>query len=160
MKKRWWKRRQNLPFWGLLTLWLVMSLVFAGYNWFLVHQDDEVAPREQTVLGSIDRISHGKSDTAHYSFTYAGKEYHDDEMARPGQTPGDAVVYFDPTDPSISSLVEYRHKSKYDRSIMKGCTYAAIGLATALAFTLFLKWRRKKDAEEKDLLSLTSDHFE
>jgi cytoskeletal protein RodZ len=153
MKKPWWQRRRNLPLWGMLSIWLVMSLGFAAYNWFLVLQDEAVAPREQMALGTINHISHGKHDTAHYSFTYAGKEYHDEEMVRSDQTPGDAVVYFDPTHPSTSSLVEYRRKSKQDRSVMKGCLYAAIGLTAALTFTLFLKWKKKDSLEKQASLS-------
>jgi hypothetical protein len=149
-------RRKNLPFWGMLLIWLIMSAGFAAYSWFLVRQDELVAPRERVVWGTIHKMTHWKSNKAFYSFTFAGKEYHGNEIVPPDQYCCDVVVYLDPARPSTCSLVEFHHKSKQDRSVMKGCTYAAVGLAAALAFTLLLKWKRKKDALEAQAILLTN----
>jgi hypothetical protein len=143
------KRRRNLPLWGLLLIWLVMSISFMIYNWFLVRQDEAIAPREQVVLGSIYRTSHWKQGTAFYSFTYAGRKYHGREMVRPDQLClCDVAVYLDPAHPSTNTLVEYRHKSRQDHSMMIGCGYASGGLGVILAFVLWIKNSKMKSTED------------
>jgi len=133
------RRRRNLPLWGILLIWLVMSAGFMVYNWFLVRQDEAIAPRQQVVLGSITAIHHGKSDTASYSFTYEGREFHGSQIVSPDQYFGSVAVYFDSAHPSTSSLVDYRRKAKLDHSLMVGCGYTSVGLAVVLAFVLYLK---------------------
>ncbi len=141
-------RRRNLPFWALLTIWLVMAIGFAAYQWFLVRQDNAIAPREQVALGSMYKLTHGKSTTAFYSFTVAGKEYKGSEMVRSDHCFCDVAVYFDPNDPSTNTLVEYRRKSRQDHAVMMGCSYAALGLAVILACVLmFKKATQNQEAE-------------
>jgi hypothetical protein len=147
------RRRRRLPFWAILTIWLVMAIGFAAYNWFLVRQDEAIAPREQVVLGSVYKISHGKTDTAFYTFNFAGRAWHGSEMAPYKQCVCDAAVYFDPTNPSNSSLVEYRRKSRLDHRMMTGCGYASAGLGAALACVLVLKKARRKSQADYSRVS-------
>jgi hypothetical protein len=145
------KQRKNLPFWGLLTIWLVMGSGFSAYFWFLVRQDESIAPREKVVLGSIYKRTHWKHESACYSFTYAGREYHGCETVRPDQCFCDVAVYFDPAHPSTNTLVKYRHKSKQDHEMMIGCAYASAGLAAILAFVLWIKRSRKQSQENNSI---------
>jgi hypothetical protein len=141
------KRRRNLPLWRLLVIPLVISVGFMIYRWFLVRQDEAIAPREQVVLGTVYKVTHGKQYTAQYSFAYEGKVYRGSEITHPDQCVCDAAVYFDPTNPSTNTLVEYRRKSKQDRWMMHACSYTSIGLAVALACIWGLKKPRGESAQ-------------
>jgi hypothetical protein len=136
----------------MLTIWLVMSTGFAAYNWFLVRQDKAIAPREQVALGTMYNLSHGRSTTASYSFNFAGKEYRGSEMVSSNHCFCDVAVYFDPNHPSTNTLVEYGRKAKHDHDMMIGCSYASVGLATALACVL--AFRKSKTKPETDYLRL------
>ena len=145
MHRRAKKRRRNLPFWGLLLIWLIMSVGFMIYNWFLIRQDQAIAPAERAVLGSIYRTTRWKQDKAFYSFTFAGQKYYGSEIVGPDKMCiCDVVIYFDPEHPSTNTLVEYRKKSKQDHWMMVGCGDASAGLAVALAFVLGLKMTRAR----------------
>jgi hypothetical protein len=141
-------KRRNLPFWALLSIWLVMSTGFTAYNWFLVRQDEAIAPHEQIVVGSIYKTTHWKQDTAFYSFTYADRKYYGSEIVGPDKMCiCDVPVYFDPAHPSTSTLVDYLRKSKQDHSMMIGCGYASEGLAVILALVLWIKRSKTKSTE-------------
>jgi hypothetical protein len=139
---------RRLPFWGMLLIWLVMSIGFGAYQRFLVQQDQAIAPREQAMLGTVYKVTHGKQYTAHYSFKYEGKEYRNSEITRPDQGVCDVAVYFDPRNPSTNTLVEYRHKINQDRWVMHACGYASIGLAGTLAVVLWIKRSRTRSTEQ------------
>ena len=142
------RQRKNLPFWGMLTIWLVMAGGFALYQRFLVLQDDAIAPRERSALGSMYKFTHRKHDKAFYSFTYAGREYYGSEIVAPNHCFCDVAVYFDPNHPSTNTLIEYRRKSKQDHDLMMWCIYAAGALAVILACVLWLKNIRKSRETE------------
>ena len=139
-------RRRNLPFWGMLTIWLVMAIGFTAYQWFLIRQDDAIAPRERSALGSMYKMTHWKQDKAFYSFTYEGREYHGSEIVAPGHCFCDVAVYFDPDHPSTNTLVEYRRKSEQDRKMIVGCSYVSMALAIIFACVLLLRKERSKPA--------------
>jgi hypothetical protein len=138
------RRRRNLSFRGMLTIWLAMSIAFTSYQRFLVWQDQAIAPREQIALGSMYKFTHWKHDKAFYSFTFAGREYHGSEIVAPNHCFCDVAVYFDPNHPSTNTLVEYRRKSRQDHLVMIWCAYVTIGLVILLAFVLALKKARQK----------------
>jgi hypothetical protein len=148
-----WRKRKNLPFWGMLSIWLAMSTGFAIYNWFLVKQDERIAPKEQVALGSIYKSTNGRrGPRVFYTFPYDGKQYHGDDSIAYGSTVSSHVaVYFDPDDPTTNNLVEYRHKSKQDHEIMIGCGYAAAVLAALLAFVL---WIQRSGNQSKENYSI------
>jgi hypothetical protein len=133
------RTRKRLPFWRMLLIWLIMSIGFMTYNWYLVRQDESIAPREQVALGNMYKRNHGRTESACYSFSYGGKEYHKCETVSSVQCFCDVAVFFDPTNPSLSSIKEYRLKSAFDHKIMVGCGYASVGLAVILAFVLLRK---------------------
>lgn len=133
------RRRRKLPFWGMLTIWLVMAVGFAAYNWFLVRQDQAIAPRENVALGTMYKLSQWKGTTAFYSFKFAGKEYRGSEAVAPDHCFCDVAVYFDPDHPSTNTLVEYRRKAKEDHDMMRDSSYASVGLAALLACVLAMR---------------------
>lgn len=142
------KTRRRLPVWGILSILLTMAIGFTLYNWFLVGQDEAIASRERTVLGSIYRTTRWKQSTAFYSFTYAGREYKGSEIVGPDKMCiCDVAVYFDPERPSTNTLVEYRRKKKQDHSMMVGCGYASLALGVGLVCAWALK-RRTDSAKE------------
>jgi hypothetical protein len=117
----------------VLTFGLVISIGYGVHQWFLVQQDEEIAPRERAVEGTVYEVIHHKGDTAHYSFTYEGKQYLGSEETGPDQCACETMVYLDPTNPSMNTLTEYRIKLNKDRSLMFTCGYASLGFAAALA---------------------------
>jgi hypothetical protein len=143
------RRRKNLPFWAMLLIWLAMSTGFAAYNWFLVRQDERIAPKEQIALGSIYKSTNGRhGPRVYYSFSYEGKEYHGSESVAYGSVIGKYVaVYLDPNDPTTNTLTEFRLKSASDHKMMIGCGYASEGLAVILAFVLWIKRSKKQSTE-------------
>jgi hypothetical protein len=130
-----------------LSIGLVMSIGCGVHQWFLVQQDEEIAPREQNVRGTVYEVIHGKGYTAHYSFTYEGQQYFGSETTGPDQSVRDTTIYFDPTDPSTNTLTEYRIKREKDHSTMFYCGYASVGLAAALAFAWKFKDQRGSSAQ-------------
>ena len=146
------ERRQRLPLWAILTIWLVMSVGFAVYSWILVRQDEAIAPGEQVARGSVYKVNHGKHDTALYTFSFAGETYYGSDSVRSDQCLCEVAVYFDPAHPTTNNLVEYRLKSLQDNGVMIGCSYAAIGLAALLTLVLaFKKARQKPEADYLDV---------
>jgi hypothetical protein len=142
-------KRKRLPFWAMLLIGLVMSTGFTAYNWFLVRQDERIAPKEQVALGSIYKSTNGKGGPrVFYSFLYVGKNYHgDDGVARESVLSNHVAVYLDPDDPATNTLTEYRLKSKQDHQMMIGCGYASEGLAVILALVLWTKRSRTKSTQ-------------
>jgi hypothetical protein len=145
------RRRKNLPFWAILTIWLVMSTGFAAYNWFLVRQDEAIAPREQVALGTMYKLSHGKSTTASYSFEYSGKTYRGSETVSSNHCFCDVPVYFDPDHPSTNTLVEYRRKINLDHGMMVACSYVSVGLAIILGCVV---WALRKSEQPSGIDSV------
>lgn len=145
------RRRKHVPFWGMLTIWLVMSAGFAAYNWFLVRQDESIAPREHVALGTMYKLTQGRhGPTASYSFTFEGKKYYGSESVSSDHCFCDVAVYFDPTHPSTNTLVEYGRKAKLDHGMMVWCSYGSLVLAAILGCVLAL--RRPKSTPEGDSL--------
>jgi hypothetical protein len=107
-------KRKRLPFWAMLLIWLVMGTGFTAYNWFLVRQDERIAPKEQVALASIYKSTDGKGGPrVFYSFLYDGEKYQgDDGVARGSILSNHVAVYLDPDDPATNTLTEYRFKEQ------------------------------------------------
>jgi hypothetical protein len=147
------RSRRRLPFWAMLLIWLGMSAGFTIYNWFLVRQDERIAPKERVALGSIYKSTNGRGGPhVYYSFDVDGKSYRGDEGV--GRYPINHVaVYFDPSDPTTNTITEYRLKRKQDHSIMIGCSYASEGLAAILVLVLWAKKSKNKPMENDPIVS-------
>jgi len=147
------KSRRRLPFWAMLLIWLSMSIGFAIYNWFLVRQDERIAPIERVALGSIYKSTDGRGGPhVYYSFEVDGKTFRGDEGVGKYAI-NHVAVYFDPSDPATNTITEYRLKREQNRSMMIGCGYASGGLAVILVLVLWIKKPEKKSMENDSIVS-------
>jgi hypothetical protein len=146
-------RRNRLPPWAVLTIWLAIPVGLGVHYGILARQDASIAPRQQTTTGTIHKITHGKHFTAYYSFEYAGNTYQGSDNVSSHQCVCDVTVYFDPVHPSTNTLVEYHRKAWADHLTMVFCGCLAAVLGVMLAGALAFKKRKSKSEPQYSRVS-------
>jgi len=104
--KRWW---DGPPWWYgfIVTPWVLLAAI----SLYESRNDRSIATREQTAPGTIVAHEPRNHDRYGYAFTVGGKSYTgwDGPTGSEQPTIGQAVtVYYDPSDPSTSALVDFR----------------------------------------------------
>jgi hypothetical protein len=141
-------RRNRLPLWAVLTIWLAVPVGLGVHYGILARQDASIAPRQRTATGMIHKITRGKHITAYYSFQYAGSSYQGSGSVSSKQCACEVTVYFDPVHPSTNTLVEYHRKAWADHLTMVICGYLAAALGVLLAAALAFKKRESRSEPE------------
>jgi hypothetical protein len=115
---------------GILAVCIGGALLFWYFSW----NDAQLAKRERTAVGTITSLGPAaRGGTANrFRFSFGGKTYVGTESQseyRPGKT---LVVYFDPDNPSNSSLTEYSISSQMKHNFMLALFIVSIGVALVL----------------------------
>lgn len=127
---------RRLQRWAFPVVLLAMSLALAFHYGSLARQDAAIAPRQQVAVGTMLKLTHGKYTTAWYSFTVAGRQYRGKGTVSPSHCFCDVTVYFDPSNPAMNSLVEYKRKTWADHITMSVCLWLSAAFAALLVLAL------------------------
>jgi hypothetical protein len=115
---------------GMLAVCIGGAFLFWYFSW----NDAQVGKRERTAVGTVTSLgSAARGGTANcFRFSFGGTTYDGTESQseyRPGEI---VVVYFDPNNPSNSSLTEYSISSKMKHNFMMALFLVSIGMALVL----------------------------
>jgi hypothetical protein len=129
-----------IPTWAVLSMWLLMSIGGMILSSLQHERDGNIAKRQQTVPGQIDKITTGNRHSAHYSFKFEGRVYHAASRDDPSMRVGDSVtVYLDPMDPEESSLDDYWSVSEQNHTMIVFFGVMSVVAAVSLA----LVWSKR-----------------
>ena len=128
----------NPPWWyALVTLpWLIGVALDASQ----ARRHRGIASREQTTIGAI--TAHNPSNHDSYQYTYSVGS----RTIRGWQIPyrvewrmgEQVIVYYDPTEPAVSSLVEFRDLSDED---IRSVPITVFGIIGILAYISYRRYR-------------------
>ena len=128
----------NPPWWYALVAlpWLVGLALMA----IDAHGDSKIASRERTAQGTVTAHDPANHDSYEYRYTVDGRSYSAWQMPyrvdwHVGQQ---VVVYYDPTNPGVSSLVEFAQLSEDARAPIP---MAMLGIGGVLGFICYRRLR-------------------
>jgi hypothetical protein len=127
-------RKKSWQSWStmLITIpWIVGIIVMLGQS----HSEMTVARRQQTTTGIITSYERSNHNQYRYGFSVNDTKYEGI-----GNTPSDsavvgeqATVFYDPQNPSVSSLINFYERSDRSRSIVPIATIGVVGIAVVIA---------------------------
>jgi Protein of unknown function (DUF3592) len=117
-----------------LASMLAVSISGALLSGYFSWKDARVAKREQTVVGTITSLgASARGGTANGFRFLVGRATYEGTESQSELRPGDVVtVYFDPEDPSTSSLTDFNSSSKMKHNFMIFTAFISVGLALVL----------------------------
>ena len=132
---------RNPPWWyaTLALPWLAGLALLVSQ----VHSDRAIAARERTTQGTITAHDPGNHDSYEYTYgvgdrTFRAWQIPSDDVWRLGQQ---VVVYYDPTDPAVSSLVEFTERSDRNAGPVPALL---LGISGIFAFIYFQRRRARR----------------
>ena len=132
---------QNPPWWyAFVALPWILMLAWTATE---VRRDRAIASREQTAQGTITGHDPGNHDSYEYTYVVGGRTYRAWEIPyriewRMGEQ---VVVYYDPRDPAVSSLVEFAERGDQEAGPVP---VLLLGVAGVVAFIYFQRRRARR----------------
>ena len=133
----------NPPWWfALVTLpWLIGVALLASE----VRDASAIATREQTTKGVITAHDPGNHDSYQYSYSVGGRTFHSWQIPyrvawRLGEQ---VVVFYDPLEPTVSSLVEFGDRNDEDIGTIQLLLLGIIGILSYIGYRRFRNLRPK-----------------
>lgn len=130
------------PRWSYLLVvlpWLVALVLFTGF----ALADKAIAAREQTTTGTIIAHDPSNHDSYQYGYVVAGRSFRAWQVPHRDtwQIGTQVVVFYDPRNPEVSSLIDFAERSADDAGPIPLLVLGIVG------FVAFIFCRRRRNVQ-------------